>query len=83
MKTYRSRLGVGKRPPIYVPLGVARDCLLSMSKTSLAELVWDYAIRSVCEKIAHGPSGLDLVIKDILDTREILDHWLRSARAGE
>jgi len=65
--------GIDKRPASYVPDGGhVRSHLMSMSKADLAELVWDYAVRTVGEEAAQR---CDVVIQEIDRTASYLDAY--------
>lgn len=79
-------MGVAKRPPSYVPSGPLRDFLMSLSKADLAEMVYDYAVRTVGEEdAAQYP---DLLVHEMLVTHEAVVYALSRRprprpRAGE
>lgn len=60
---------LGDRPPSYIPKGPARDHMLTFSKADLAELVWDYALRTV------GEDRIDGIIQEIDRTASYLDAY--------
>lgn len=60
---------MAKRPASYVPAGF-QESLMAMSKADLAEIVWDYAVRTVGEEMPAMVAWHELC-----RTREILSAW--------
>ena len=70
--------GIMKRPPSYVPAGPIRDMLMHLSKADLAEMVYDYAIRTIGEEEANQqPSRL---LDELSQTHVTLSHVRRTGR---
>lgn len=72
MRKTKALGGRGKRPPSYIPPGPVRDFLMSLSKADLAEISYDYAVRTVGEE--ESMSRSDLIAQELLQTHVALVH---------